>query len=643
MYFYSTPMKKANFIVLIFFCLSLGGINAQVTKTVYVPLAGQLSNLLTEEEKSTITHLIVTGNINPQDLKVMDNMLHLSKLDLTDANIAKIPAKAFWGCSLISVNLPTSITSYDPMAFMDCSYLDSINISSDNLKFKSINGVLFSKNQEVIIHFPPNRRGNYTIPVSVTEIGEKAFYDCNVVNSIILPASLTIIKNAAFYQCFSIQSISLPYWVTSIGDSAFYGCGQLRVIKIPPLVTTIGRYTFKNCYASQSITIPNTVTQIMEGAFMTCNLNTVSIPSSVTYIGSGAFAGNISISKFIVNENNTNYCSVDGILFNKDTTMLMAFPSETGGRYTFPSTVTSMDAYAFNLSKLTSVTLSSVNKIPAFAFKECYQLTSITIPSSVDSIEISAFENCHNLNTVVIASSVSYIGDYVFNGCNKLKSIRAYSSTPTSFNYYGSTFTGVNKADCHLFVPTGSKSAYASANLWKNFINIEEFDFALSLSDTSLFVDIATGNATHFNIVSNTEWNISTDQPWLSFGKTSGSENGMITLTAETNPNSTARTATITVAGTGITSQTIRVTQAVNTMTGTTVMGKETIRLYPNPVSDFLFIDGAAHIEARIYTIQGTLLLTKTLENDHETIDFSTMQSGLYLVKVGDKTSKVMK
>ena len=247
------------------------------------------------------------------------------------------------------------------------------------------------------------------------------------VKSVTIAKGVTSIGGYAFYNCSSLTSIEIPSSVTSIGKQAFYNCSSLTSIEIPSSVTSIGEWAFSGCRSLTSIEIPSSVTSIGEWAFSGCrSLTSIEIPEGVTSIGQSAFYNCSSLASINVEENNQSYCSEDGILFNKDKTELIKYPSKkTDKQYVIPSSVTSIGSYAFeSCSKLTSIEIpSSVASIGKQAFYNCSSLTSIDIPSSVTSIGSYAFESCSSLTSIDIPSSVTSIGDYTFYGCSSLTSI----------------------------------------------------------------------------------------------------------------------------------------------------------------------------------------------------------------------------
>jgi hypothetical protein len=150
------------------------------------------------------------------------------------------------------------------------------------------------------------------------------------------------------------------------------------------------------------------------------------IPASVTTIGGNNFEACDNLLSITVDTNNSNYSSVDGVLFNKLQTSLIKYPTaKENDSYTIPDSVESISPSAFiGSSSLTSVTIpDSVTSIGEKAFVNCVSLTSVTIPDSVTTIEWEAFAYCNNLTSITIPDSVTSIGDFTFAYCNNLTSI----------------------------------------------------------------------------------------------------------------------------------------------------------------------------------------------------------------------------
>ena len=287
-----------------------------------------------------------------------------------------------------------------------------------------------------------------TIGDSVTSIGNYAFYYCRNLTSVTIPDYITEIASGTFYGCSSLTSVTIPDSVTSIGNYAFYCCRNLTSVTIPNSVISIGERAFSYCSSLTSMTIPDSVTSIGDYAFCNClNLTSVTIPDSVTSIDDYAFNNCSSLTNFNVSENNKNYSTDGKILYNKDKTTLIVYPSATG-EVTISDSVTSIGSYAFNnCSSLESVTIpDSVTTIGSYAFYYCSSLESVTIPDSVTSIGSYAFNNCSSLESVTIPDSVTTIGSYAFRYCSSLTSVTIGNNVTTIGNYafrYCSSLTSV--------------------------------------------------------------------------------------------------------------------------------------------------------------------------------------------------------
>ena len=276
------------------------------------------------------------------------------------------------------------------------------------------------------------------------------------ITAVTIEEGVTTIGDYAFYNC-DLTSVIIPDSVTSIGDRAFASCDVLASVIIPDSVTSIGDFAFSGCTSLTSVTIPDSVTSIGERAFQLCSsLTSVTIPDSVTAIGDCAFRDCSALTAIDVDEKNPSYSSLEGVLFNKEQTILIQYPVTKSGAYTIPDGVTIIEDDAFyNCRSLTSVTIpDGVKEIGEQAFMYCTSLTSVTIGDGVTAIGFAAFLGCH-LESVTIPDSVEGIGMDAFLFCHWLTAIEVDENNPKYSSVDGVLF---NKEQTTLIKYPGGKS-----------------------------------------------------------------------------------------------------------------------------------------------------------------------------------------
>jgi len=206
-------------------------------------------------------------------------------------SITNVGNCAFDSCSsLTNITIGSGVISIGGGAFGDCTRLIAITVSTNNPVYGSAGGVLCNKSLSTLIQFPAGRAGSYTVPGTVSNIGDSAFSGCSSLASITLPDNVIDIGNDAFESCFSLTSVTIGHGVTRIGDYAFTGCSGLPGITIPDNVVTLGEGAFNWCYGLTNVTIGHGVTRIGDYAFSACfTLADITIPNWVVSIGEGAF------------------------------------------------------------------------------------------------------------------------------------------------------------------------------------------------------------------------------------------------------------------------------------------------------------------------------------------------------------------
>jgi hypothetical protein len=466
----------------------------------------------------------------------------------------------------------------------------------------------------------------------------------------------TIPINAFSYK-WQIKSIKSPTSTTAIGDYAFFNCiGLTDTIAIPSSVTTIGICAFNNCSGLQgSLTIPLGVSSIKEGTFYNCTSlsGSLIIPQSVTSLGTNGFSGCKGFTGTVVLPN-VNYLGDSVFLFCIGLTSAIinstiprignaAFNSCTNLKsVTFSSSIDTIGNAAFGYSGLETITIpTSVTVIEESAFAGT-PLRSVEIPSSVTTIKFDAFYNCSSLQSVSIPSSIMNLNDHAFYNCTALTEISVQNAVPLSSPGLGyEVFLNTNAA-CILFVPAGSKSAYKTADQWKNF-TILEGTAALYLPPTvkDTMVLSQSGKQT-FAIKAKGAWHASSNQPWLNVSPADGNGNDSITVTATNLKSGTIRNATISITSAGQPALKVFFTQ--DTVTTTIAAINNIDAVYPNPATTILHCNAAMGSLVRIYSIEGKELVTQQISADGS-IAIDALPKGLYYIKTlnADKQTIVQK
>lgn len=537
-------MKNLLSLLLVLLLISLK-LEAQVTKTVDLVTPGTLSTLLSSTEKSTITNLIITGNLNAQDFKCLrDEVSELAVLDLSNTLI-----KAYNGTS----GTHPGVSAYPDNQLPQYSFFTYTGISKD--KLVQIN-----------------------LPNSITSIGNHSFYSCKGLTSITIPNTVTSIGDYAFQQCSAMKSITLGSGLQTIGAQSIYKTG-LKVINslsvVPPTLgpkalaenyisivyvpsTSVSSYQSATGWQSLPIStdelvsvnnatagalaatinssgyqlssisklkvsgylnssdfeqIKNNMPLIMEldftdasiqgnaipaNAFYGKNiLTTVKLPSIIESIGDNAFASC------------SNLADIFPLPSSLKTIGSSSFSNcySLTGNLVIPNTVTSIGNYAFNGCKGFNGNLilsDNLTSIPIGAFGGCTFLKGIlNIPNSVTAIGTSAFFDCNKINELVIGNNCSSIGDEAFQRATSLSKITIFNPNPPTIS--ASSFNEVPKSQVSVYVPLQSVGLYKTNTNWSAFPNINP----ISANGTfSITLQVLAGGSVSVNSVNQSNGSI---------------------------------------------------------------------------------------------------------------------------------------
>lgn len=319
----------------------------------------------------------------------------------------------------------------------------------------------------------------------VTAIGRSAFQYVRV-DTLVLPKTIKEIGDYAF-QNTQLKQVNLPSGIVKIGDGAFYYC-QLEHLTLPDSLKTIGSQAFTFC-PLKDIHFPKGLTTIGYDAFQNCKeIKELDLPDSLKTIGNSAFSWCENLERI------TTHGDIESISYNSFSGCSKLKTIQWGGKvrqlggfsfctsletFTIPEGTQTLISGAFSdCTGLKSIIIpNSVGEIGQSVFGGCTGLTEITIPAGVRNIQAGTFRNCRNLTTLTLGENVENLSEEALNGCASLSHLIVRSRKPC--NYGSESFTQFivdlfNKAE--LSVPVGAKSIYASANFWKNFSNVTEYN-----------------------------------------------------------------------------------------------------------------------------------------------------------------------
>lgn len=638
--------------------------------------AGGLSAALTSGEKNTITGLAITGTMDARDFKTLrDEMPLLEYVDLSGVSIVSytgtegtaisgsvtypanaIPQRAFYNsntqtgkATLTGIVFPAGITSIGTYGFRACG-------------LRSV-----------------------TIPSTVTAIGYGNFWGNSNLTSLSIPSSVTIIDKWAFAYCNNLQHIEIPASVTSIGYSAFFKTG-LTSITIPEGVTTIDQYAFQSCDLLNNVSLPKSLNFIGYCAFTFNNsLHQFNIANdNAKFSVNNGVLYNKDQSQIVA------YPAGSAPMFNIPNSVSVidtaAFEGNTNiFGVIIPSTVTKLSQEAFYwCTNLQTITIpASVQTIEGYAFYNCTNLWSIHANSStpVDlSASDSVFKYVDKTNCtlyVPVGSSAAYRAadqwkDFV-NIIEETPLITYRVTVPvgTKACYLAGemntwSFMPMNKVDAtHYEVTTSSltsyKYKYCSGPDW---VYVEKdgsgndisnrtytpsdvvaswrhiYDSAHPTPTLTYSVTVPSGtNAcyiigemnswtfTAMNKVDATHYTISC--PAFSdfeYKYCSGADWSYVEVNADGSALANNRTYTA--------NDVVAKWSSVYLATGIATLDADKFRIYPNPVSEYFYIESEYTTKSiSIYNLSGLLMLSQTATGK-DYINISSLQPGTYIVRI---------
>ena len=527
-------------------------------------------------------------------------------------NVTAIKEKAFANCALNSISIPNSITKIYPEAFSNGSVTSVkikdlaawCNISIESY-FKTnpltIASHLFVNDVEIhdlVIPDGVKTIGNWQfyqfsgltsvkIPSSVTSVGRECFALCSSLKTVEIgdntsQEAATVLGQRAFYHSDNIDSIFLGNNVAELGKEAFGYIKRVRNVVIPNSVKTMGTHVFCSCENLESVQLSENLKRIEWASFGSCySLKSIVIPDGVEYLGESAFG----------------YCT-----------------------------------------SLAEVKLpSNLKKIDWCVFENCTNLTSIEIPDLTHTIYIRAFDGCSNLKTLTLGKRVQTIQNGAFANCPLLEDVYCRANTPPTCNdsFYDSYIEYIK-----LHVPAESVDAYKAADPWKKFKSIEAMDDpipeiqkcekpTISYENGKLIYHCETEGATCQSTITNADINsYSGNEVQLAV-----TYNISVYATKAGYDNSDVATATL--YWIDATPQTEGISEGIAQIAARPILVKAD--------NGFITVEGFDNkTNVSIYTTDGKQAGAAISQNNVATIATSIQPGSIAIVKVGEKSVKVV-
>ena len=373
------------------------------------------------------------------------------------SNVTSIESRTFQGCSnLITVKLPENLKNIGENAFYECTSLKNIEIPNTVTSIGPSAFYKCSSMEKIVI----------TNPI---EIQANTFYQCTNLEEVQLLGGVLGIGEYAFYSCTKLSDVSISelpedvYKEASIGSYAFGDCQSLVEITLSTNISEICAGAFSSCINLEKVNVLGTINSVGSGAFYNTkiisgkleehfkdkeivdfiieegigeiyddafigseNLQSVHIPSTVYYIAPNAFNGCNNLETVTISKDNPYFIVEDGIIYNKNKTILIRCLPGKNTKVEIPNTVTEMQGYAFvGCSKLkgTLTVPGTIKNIPNNAFERCTSEIPLVLENGIEYIGRKAFANSHFIGDLTIPDTVKTIDGSAFFNCNKLDGI----------------------------------------------------------------------------------------------------------------------------------------------------------------------------------------------------------------------------
>lgn len=451
-----------------------------------------------------------------------------------------IAGGAFDWDSLEEVYIPGSVVNMNSNPFFRCENLKSFNLGGYSTVFNvDACGVLWCNN--TIVSYPNGRfRSCYVMPTNASEVAEYAFYgspvrnfyipeDTNLSNCSLGGTSVTDIHYGGgpeswkedskaldqgygeFSNAIDSANIRLDSYseeshtiLTKTDTKATCSCGYEVEFEKNNGEYSENGFTYRivdgkaeiiacPSFVTGDLVIPEliggfVVASIAENAFDAIKCKSVYIPSAVENIDANSGLWDINnLERITVATGNINFTSENGILYNKDKTVLYLFPdAKTASEFTVPENVERIFSNAFKGNRyLVSLSINgNLETIEADAFSGCAKLESLDIRSGVDYIGDRAFRYCYKLATVNLTETIGYIGKDVFQYSSLVENDENYNDRGVIIRN-GCLIASKEIGGNAFAIPEGTTVIAAGVFSWQNIETVQIPSSVVTVGDAA--------------------------------------------------------------------------------------------------------------------------------------------------------------
>ena len=345
---------------------------------------------------------------------------------IENKKVTKIDSDTFSNhTSLTSVTIPDTVTEIADFSFRYCYGLKNINVSPNNKHYLSDGGILFNKNQTVLLVCPINKRGTYTIPDGVTEIHTGAFENCEYLENIIIPNSVKEIGFGAFDCCSGLKSMIIPDGVEAIQGDTFRHCESMESLFIPDSVTSLDHWSFGGClcltiYGKKGSYID---TYLKEGnTFAYWDTKFVSTYSNIS---------TISANEIVLG--GTTTVNAKAVLGNEDYTYAVYYKKQTDTKWTTKQNFSTNDTVKIKPAK--AVDYDICVKVKDSKGKIVKKYFTVKVNNKLENTSTISAATIKKGKTITVnGSATGGMGDYTYAVYYKQKSQTKWT-TKQDFSY----------------------------------------------------------------------------------------------------------------------------------------------------------------------------------------------------------------